>query len=116
MLCVESCDSSDVNCLATCGRVVAECIDSCPCHTDCINGCNGCQNQICFCQVRLTVYLWIIFKIRLRNQKGMKTYWPVSMRIASNSDNVFMFAEMTHSVGINANRISIQIILIVRVR
>ena len=52
LLCLQNCDPSDVNCLATCGRVIVECIDSCPCHTDCINGCDGCQNPICFCQVR----------------------------------------------------------------
>ena len=24
---------------------------ACPCHTDCIDGCHGCENPICFCNV-----------------------------------------------------------------
>ena len=24
---------------------------ACPCHTDCINGCRGCDNLVCFCNV-----------------------------------------------------------------
>ena len=24
---------------------------ACPCHTDCIDGCQGCDNPICFCNV-----------------------------------------------------------------
>ena len=24
---------------------------ACPCHIDCIDGCNGCENPICFCDV-----------------------------------------------------------------
>ena len=26
-------------------------IKACPCHTDCIDGCQGCENPICFCNV-----------------------------------------------------------------
>ena len=26
----------------------------CPCHTDCIDGCVGCQNPVCFCNVSKT--------------------------------------------------------------
>ena len=24
---------------------------ACPCHTDCLTGCNGCENPICYCNV-----------------------------------------------------------------
>ena len=24
---------------------------ACPCHTDCIDGCQGCDNPVCFCNV-----------------------------------------------------------------
>ena len=51
LLCLQTCDSSDVDCLSTCGRTLTECSNSCPCYLDCIDGCKGCSNQICFCQV-----------------------------------------------------------------
>ena len=35
----------------TCGRIFTICVESCPCHTDCIKGCEGCPNPICYCNV-----------------------------------------------------------------
>ena len=68
--CVSTCSSSD--CLMECNRAAFVCGDgeyffsvkdsqvysslffpflACPCHTDCIDGCQGCDNPICFCNV-----------------------------------------------------------------
>ena len=62
--CATHCGSSE--CLLECNRVWATCGDgkypwslrleplfilACPCYIDCINGCDGCENPICFCNV-----------------------------------------------------------------
>jgi len=58
LICVTKCDEqllqctsscSDSNCLLDCNRAWAICDNSCPCHADCIDGCKGCENPICFC-------------------------------------------------------------------
>ena len=50
--CVDTCEFNKVNdCLMTCGRIFTICVESCPCHTDCIKGCEGCPNPICYCNV-----------------------------------------------------------------
>ena len=67
--CSSTCSSS--YCLLECHRIAVACDDckspwvqfyrffftgyfiylACPCHTDCIDGCQGCENPICFCNV-----------------------------------------------------------------
>ena len=67
---MSTCSSSE--CLLECSRAMGVCteckylfqalsvvyhvynissISACPCHTDCIDGCKGCDNPICFCNV-----------------------------------------------------------------
>ena len=40
---------SDTNCLLDCGRTLNDCIQDCPCNTNCPHGCVDCQNPICVC-------------------------------------------------------------------
>ena len=71
--CIASC--SDSNCVLDCNRASLACSEgefhswwslqyqsystndaesyysACPCHTDCLEGCNNCENPICFCNV-----------------------------------------------------------------
>ena len=50
--CVDTCEFNKANdCLMNCGRIFTMCVESCPCHTDCIQGCEGCPNPICYCNV-----------------------------------------------------------------
>ena len=50
--CVDTCEFNKANdCLMNCGRIFTMCVESCPCHTDCIKGCEGCLNPICYCNV-----------------------------------------------------------------
>jgi len=46
--CLADCD--DDECYGECHRNDYVCVDSCPCHTDCIAGCEGCENPICNCK------------------------------------------------------------------
>ena len=45
--CTLSCQNS--NCLNECGRVLNDCLNDCPCNSNCPDGCNGCSNPICVC-------------------------------------------------------------------
>lgn len=47
MECSSTCEGPE--CLSDCNRESIACTDSCPCHTDCIAGCEGCGNPICVC-------------------------------------------------------------------
>ena len=49
--CLNSCGYNQSDCLRNCGRLFTMCVESCPCHTDCIKGCDGCSNPICSCNV-----------------------------------------------------------------
>ena len=48
--CVNICHN-DSNCISECNRTDYQCHEACPCaNGPCYNGCDGCQNPICFCQ------------------------------------------------------------------
>merc|ERR1711911_510389 len=44
--CTIGCESDSV-CISNCAREEAKCIDSCPCHTECFDGCEGCDHYLC---------------------------------------------------------------------
>ena len=44
--CTIGCESDSV-CISNCAREEAKCIDSCPCHTECYDGCDGCDHYLC---------------------------------------------------------------------
>ena len=44
--CVAKCDNDSV-CIANCGREESNCVNSCPCNADCIDGCDGCEHPFC---------------------------------------------------------------------
>ena len=89
LICISKCDDVFLNCIAGCSD--SECVlkcnrdsvdcnegdfifeywnsknkslfSACPCHTDCLEGCNGCENPICFCNVsewKLSANLWYV--------------------------------------------------------
>ena len=37
---------------------------ACPCHTDCIDGCQRCENPICFCNVSENIDLLFIINFK----------------------------------------------------
>jgi len=43
--CTVSC--SNTNCLTECARIFTECVNDCPCNTNCPHGCAGCRHPIC---------------------------------------------------------------------
>ena len=48
--CWLNCDG-DTLCDYQCSRDGFECIDSCPCFSQCPNGCDGCLNTVCVCAI-----------------------------------------------------------------
>ena len=46
--CIEACDGH-ATCQTECARSEVACVDACPCHADCIDGCDGCDNAVCYC-------------------------------------------------------------------
>ena len=56
--CIQGCDSD--SCISQCTRYEVECIDACPCHTDCYDGCKNCDNPICSCQAFINYMSHII--------------------------------------------------------
>ena len=44
--CVAECNNDPV-CISMCAREESKCVDSCPCHTDCMEGCFGCEHPLC---------------------------------------------------------------------
>ena len=65
--CVDTCEFNKANdCLMNCGRIFTMCVESCPCHTDCIQGCEGCPNPICYCNVSFDLIsqyrIFLLFK------------------------------------------------------
>ena len=114
--CVSTCSSTD--CLVECNRSWAICGDceytfywnegslmriirfnhflACPCHTDCIDGCQGCDNPVCFCNVsRNNQYRTVnVINTYLRTTRMMITWMLVSIRPAKLSANVFWIAKM----------------------
>ena len=69
---------------------------ACPCHTDCIDGCQGCDNPVCFCNVsRNNQYRTVnVINTYLRTTRMMITWMLVSIRPAKLSANVFWIAKM----------------------
>ena len=48
--CWDNCDDGDDDmCDYECAKQGDQCIDSCPCFSDCPNGCDDCSNSICAC-------------------------------------------------------------------
>ena len=47
LTCLDNCDWGDVSCERVCVRDGFDCIDGCPCHADCILGCQDCTADIC---------------------------------------------------------------------
>ena len=47
LTCVENCDTTDTNCISSCLRGEADCNEECPCESKCVNGCSGCDNDVC---------------------------------------------------------------------
>ena len=44
--CTIGCENDSV-CISECAREEAKCIDACPCHTECFDGCEGCDHYLC---------------------------------------------------------------------
>ena len=70
---------------------------ACPCHTDCIDGCQGCENPICYCNVSL----WLrnihdnMFAHHLRTVPMTITWMLVWIRPAKLWANAFWTAKKT---------------------
>merc|ERR550534_713600 len=47
LTCVENCDTTDTSCISSCLRGEADCNEECPCESKCVNGCSGCDNDVC---------------------------------------------------------------------
>ena len=47
--CIIEC-AGDSTCASACSREQITCVDSCPCHSLCFDGCDGCPNHICTCR------------------------------------------------------------------
>ena len=105
--CISTCSSTE--CILECNRAWAICSDceylfnvfkhkivefsACPCHTDCIDGCQGCENPICFCNVSRN-YKWAVL-IRVRTIPMLITKMPVWVRQVKLLANVFWIAMVT---------------------
>ena len=117
--CVSNCSSSE--CVMECGRAMNQCSDgeflfqqidfsvfcrrsfviivysACPCHTDCIEGCQGCENPICYCNVSL----WLrnihdnMFAHHLRTVPMTITWMLVWIRPAKLWANAFWTVKKT---------------------
>ena len=44
--CVAKCNNDSI-CIANCGREESKCVNACPCHADCIDGCEECEHPFC---------------------------------------------------------------------
>ena len=47
--CIIECNG-DSTCASACSREQIGCVDACPCHSLCYEGCDGCPNHICTCR------------------------------------------------------------------
>ena len=72
--CVLNCAADDTACISQCFRENTECLNGqslisgtsdCPCEINCLDGCDGCDNPVCDCQVS---FIWFQF---MRTQKNV---------------------------------------------
>jgi len=47
--CRDGCDESDSVCAFECSLEMDQCIQSCPCFSECLDGCSDCANSMCVC-------------------------------------------------------------------
>lgn len=86
--CVAECNNDPV-CISMCAREESKCVDSCPCHTDCMEGCFGCEHPLCnqvsqhfvrFCyRFWFSVRWWHWWKRRFPQMRRQSRYWTGSM-------------------------------------